>query len=317
MNTISVGIDISKDKFDAAFVRDDHTSVLRTFNNTPSGINRFVGELTQQRTAYTVPCVIESTGIYHLPVALMVSNAGYRVNCINPLITKKYQRSSVRNAKTDSIDALRLASIGIQEPDMPLFEANIEAIEARRVVTYIGKLEALKQQLQASLKAMKAMEAVTGLKVDLGDTVSAIRLLTRQIVALTKEVVSRTSGEILKSSEEICGLSKERQALLFALIGDKKFASRDALVAFVGLDVMPRQSGKWQGHGKLSKRGNGYARKILFQIAWGLKQYDPTYKKRYVELRAAGKPYKTVLIILARKFLRFTYGRYFKVDRSL
>ncbi len=312
MQTISVGIDIAKDKFDVAFLKEDRSSSIDTFRNNTVGINRFIDSLSKQGTEETVPCVIESTGMYHLPVALMVTNAGYRVNCINPLLTKKYQRSSVRNAKTDRIDALRLAAIGLQEQNLFIFRADPKAIEAKKIVNYVSKLETFKQQLKASTEAMKAMKAITGLKVDLSHAQSAIKLIQEQIDSLTDEVVLRTPEAILKLGDEMKGISKERTALLFALIGDKEFASRDSLVAFLGMDVMPRESGKWRGKGRLSKRGNGYGRKLLYQIAWGLKQHHPLYKERYAELRTSGKDYKTTLLILARKFLRLLYSYHFK-----
>lgn len=316
METISIGIDVAKDKFDVAFLREDHSSSLRSFNNTGTGIGHFLEHIQEQGTGKTVPCVVESTGVYHLPVALMVANAGYRVNCINPLITKKYQVSSVRNAKTDSIDALRLASIGIHEPDLPSFKPDTQAIEARRIASYIGNLESSKEQLKISMKALKQMKGITGLELDLGHVLSAVRSIQKQIDDLTEEVVSRTPSSFLKNKTP--GISLGRLAILSSFVSDKSFHSRDALVAFFGLDVMPRQSGNWKGRGRLSKRGNAYARKILFQMAWGLKRYDTSYRDRYAELRKNGKNYKTAMIILARKYLRYFYGQHFTmVDKSL
>jgi transposase len=313
MQTIeSIGIDIAKDKFDVGFVWKNKTPKVATFGNNVEGIGKFISYLKQQGTSDDVPCVLESTGIYHLPVALMVTNAGFRVNCINPLITKKYQRSSVRNAKTDSIDALRLADVGLKESNLPIFKADIDAIEQKKLVSFLNKLEVLKSQIQASTKAVIEMNAVTGLKIDLAPTHKAIRSLNEQIKNLKREIIRRVPEQTLKLSDDTPGISREKLAALYAIIGDKQFSSRDQIVAFVGLDVMPRESGTWRGRGRLSKRGNGYARKILFQMAWGLKQHNENYKKRYEELKKNGKDYRTRLIILARSFLRFLYAKLWK-----
>ena len=259
----------------------------------------------------SVPCILESTGMYHLPVALMVTNAGYRVNCINPLITKRYQRSSVRNAKTDTIDALRLATIGVQEVDLPIFRADPKMIEARKIVGYIGKLETVKGELVASMKALLHLKSMTGLSVDLRETKEALKELDGQIKTLLKEVSKRIPQDTIEKIL-IKGVSAASISRMLSIICDKDFKSRDALVAFVGLDVMPRESGMWKGRGRLSKRGNGYARKILFQMAWGLKQHNPEYKKKYDELRQRGLNYKTCLLSLSRKYLRFVYGQLWK-----
>jgi transposase len=312
MQTVSIGIDIAKDKFDVAFLERDRTSSVQTFRNTKEGISQFINILSEQGTAETVPCVVESTGLYHLPVALMVTNAGYRVNCINPLLTKKYQRSSVRNAKTDHIDATRLATIGLQETNLAIFKADSRAIEAKKIVNYVSRLELFQQQLKASTEAVRELETITGAKVDLSHVESAVKLIQKQINSLTKEIVERTPEAILKIGDGMRGITKERISLLFALIGDKDFASRDSLVAFLGMDVTPRESGTWRGKGKLSKRGNGYGRKLLYQMAWGLKQHNSLYAERYAELRASGKDYRTTLLILGRKFLRLIYSYHFK-----
>src|SRR5262249_1044647 len=93
---------------------------------------------------------------------------------------------------------------------------------------------------------------------------------------------------------------------------DKSFVDRDQLVAFVGLDVRVRQSGKWQGKQVISKRGNGYLRKILFQIGWGLYMHNDMYRGVYDRMRERGKNHKTSIIAVARKFLRFLFAYYWK-----
>ncbi len=53
-------------------------------------------------------------------------------------------------------------------------------------------------------------------------------------------------------------------AVLRAELGDlDRFARMDQVVAYVGLDLQVKQSGKWKGQTKLSKRGSGHVRRIL------------------------------------------------------
>src|ERR1700686_4033410 len=108
-SVLSVGIDISKAKLDVACVQQDRTTVYQVFSNTEKGIRSLARFLKQQRTAPTAPSIIEATGDYHLLAGLMLSEARYAVKCINPLITKKYCRASVRDANSDKIDSKRLA----------------------------------------------------------------------------------------------------------------------------------------------------------------------------------------------------------------
>ena len=308
----SIGIDVAKQKFDVAFLGRDHSVRAQTFENNRPGIRQFLRAVKRQGTAATVPCVLESTGQLHLSLALSLASAGYRVNCINPLITKKHQRGSIRNIKTDAVDAERLAQIGLLEPDLPVFTGDRKAIEVKRLVSYLGKMERIRQQLRDSMTEMRASAKITAISVSLRSTQTALKRLDQQIAALKERICELAPAEAGTLAEATKGLSHELVAVVLAVLSDKQFTDRDQLAAFVGMDVMPRQSGKWKGRGRLSKRGNAYVRKVLFQIAWGLKQHNPIYRARYDELRAGGKNYTTTLIILARKFLRFLYAYYWQ-----
>ena len=137
MNTsvVSVGIDVGKDKLDVACMHHDRTVVHQVFSNNMKGIRSLRSFLKQQRTASTVPCTLESTGAYHLLVAVSLNEAGYRVNCVNPIITKKYMKATVRDAKSDSIDAKRIAELGYHEPDLQRFTATRADIAAKSLRT--------------------------------------------------------------------------------------------------------------------------------------------------------------------------------------
>jgi hypothetical protein len=69
-SVVSVGIDVGKAKLDVACVREDRTALHQVFSNTEKGIGALARFLKQQRTAVTVPCVLEATGDYHLLVSL-------------------------------------------------------------------------------------------------------------------------------------------------------------------------------------------------------------------------------------------------------
>lgn len=309
---VSVGVDVAKEKFDAALLFGSNTYEVSTFANTDDGIGKFLGLLKKQRTAEAVPCVLESTGLYHLNAALKVRQAGYQVSVINPLITKKYQAASIRNAKTDTIDAMRLAHIAVSEDQLPRFSGDIRSIEARKLVSYLGKLEEVRRQLRLNMKQVELMQTITGMEIDLSATDQALDAINEQIKTLKKRICELAPKEAGSFAEQVKGVSKEKMAIVLSLLGDKEFVNRDQLVAFVGLDVMPRESGTWRGKGRLSKRGNSYLRTTLYRMAWGLKTHNEVYQNEYERLRAKGKPYTVSMIILARKFLRFLYAYYWK-----
>jgi len=308
----SIGIDVSKADLSVAILSNDHSSTVRSFANTNRGIGSLVRHLNKHETAKTVPCVIESTGDYHLRCAIMVTEAGHMVNVINPLITKQYQRSSVRNCKDDTVDAIRLARIGTLEPNLSIFEASKETIAAKKMVTSIGKLEECKQRLKAHVKQLEEASVLLGVKVDVKPAKKSLESIDRQIDVFEKHVHEHASPEAILLAESVRGVSLIGIAKLLALLDGHEFASRDKLVAFCGLDIAARRSGSWKGRERLSKRGSPHLRKILFQMAWGLKQHNPEYKEYYERMRADGKHYFTCLIAVARKFLRFLFVSVYK-----
>lgn len=57
-------------------------------------------------------------------------------------------------------------------------------------------------------------------------------------------------------------------AVLRAELGDlDRFARLEQVVAYAGMDLQVRQSGKWKGQTKLSKRGSGHLRRVLYLAA--------------------------------------------------
>ena len=110
------------------------------------------------------------------------------------------------------------------------------------------------------------------------------------------------------------GTGKSTGPQLMAEIGDiRRFAGKQSLVAFAGVDPMPDQSGQKNVKStKSSKRGSPYLRKTLFVIMSVLLQNSPVDEPVYQFLdkkRAEGKPFYVYMTAGANKFLRRYYGQ--------
>lgn len=57
--------------------------------------------------------VMESTGNYHTPVAWLLHDAGLYVSVVNAMLVHDYGNNSLRRAKTDKKDAVKLANYGL------------------------------------------------------------------------------------------------------------------------------------------------------------------------------------------------------------
>ena len=110
---ISVGIDVSKGKSTVCFLKPGG-EVLKT----PYDIIHNKEELAALIECITsfdeeVRIVLEDTGHYHYPVVKYLLDNGMFVSTVNALRMKKYCSQSFRKAKTDRIDAIRIASYGL------------------------------------------------------------------------------------------------------------------------------------------------------------------------------------------------------------
>ena len=110
---ISVGIDVSKDKSTVCFLKPCGEVLV-----TPYDVLHTQGELTalvEHIRSYDEEArvILEDTGHYHFPIVKFLLDNGIFVSTVNALRMKKYCSQSIRKAKTDRIDAVRIASYGL------------------------------------------------------------------------------------------------------------------------------------------------------------------------------------------------------------
>jgi transposase len=83
---------------------------------------------------------------------------------------------------------------------------------------------------------------------------------------------------------------------------NRKVAAR--LQAFMGNDPRLRQSGQWEGHTKMSKRGVEMLRTAFFQSAFSASQHDPELRAYYQRKRTLGKKHEVAISHLMRILTR-------------
>ena len=113
---------------------------------------------------------------------------------------------------------------------------------------------------------------------------------------------------------EMYGVGKSFGPQLMAEIGDvRRFARKQALVAFAGIDPMPNQSSdKNMRSNRSSKRGSPYLRKTLFNVMGIYLKCAPQEEPVFQFLdckRSEGKPFYVYMIAASNKFLRRYYAK--------
>lgn len=109
----SVGIDVSKGKSMIAVMRPCGEVVVSPFeiHHTDSELCELTKLLSGLPGKTRV--VMESTGNYHLPVAWLLNDSGFYVSVVNAMLVHDYGNNSLRRAKTDKKDAIKLANYGL------------------------------------------------------------------------------------------------------------------------------------------------------------------------------------------------------------
>lgn len=295
---------MSKDTFHVAF--DDVSS--EEFLNTPDGISLFVLSLRERKypSDHTVVGV-EATGVYHLLLADTLRRLGTSIFVINPLITSRLIKSSLRRVKNDRRDAFVVRKALIAKEGY-LFTDTHE----------LQTLKALAQErdslcrLRTTCKQWRHVRTVRSRAVSNKQT-PGFEVIIR---AINREMRMResTMATILPGTQallrSIPGIGAVTAAMLVAHIGDiKRFDSPEKLVAYIGMDCRVYESGtSVHGKGFLTKRGNKQLRHALFNAAFIARQKNPELKAFFDKKRAEGKHYFSALCAVERKLIHLIYA---------
>ncbi len=166
------------------------------------------------------------------------------------------------------------------------------------------RLVALAQRSSASPVAVAARGRSLAILADqLAHTQTNIAELEREIEALLRKDDGATG---LQSMPEF---GPKTVAVLRAELGEvERFQRSEQVVAYAGLDVTVRESGKWKGQRKLSKRGSGALRRGLYMAAFGcLRAKHSAFRAYYEALVARGVNGRRALIAVMRKMLVVAY----------
>ena len=109
----SVGIDISKGRSTIAVMRPFGEIVISPFEvrHTDSELSELARRLKSLNGETRV--VMGATGNYHAPVDWLFHGAGLYVSIVNAMLVHDYGNNSLRRAKTDKKDAVKLANYGL------------------------------------------------------------------------------------------------------------------------------------------------------------------------------------------------------------
>ena len=109
----------------------------------------------------------------------------------------------------------------------------------------------------------------------------------------------------MKGLQQVPEFGPKTVAVLRAELGDvQRFSRTDEVIAYGGMDIEIKESGLWKGKAKLSKRGSGLLRRVLYMTALRCIHRDGSafgvYYQRLVE---RGLKKGSALMAVMRKML--------------
>lgn len=291
-----LGIDVSKDTLDVALVDAGSRQVVlqRQVSNSTAGVNALLAAVPPG-----VPWVVEPTGRYSLLVAQKARMAGRRVLLAPPRQTKRYIQSLNPRATTDKIAAWGLAFFGLDRPllDYPLKADHVDEVDqllsARRGLS--RTISSLYQQSQDLPRARESLSA-------------SLAVLRPQLEQLDKRIETAVKSSrlapLVQRLRRVPGIGPVSSAAFGSRLDSRDFAHADQWIAYCGLDVSVRQSGKRRGQLGLTKQGDAELRRLAFLCAQAAvrKQGSP-FTAQYQRELAKGMSKIAAHCAVARKLL--------------
>ncbi|WP_144374137.1 transposase [Vogesella urethralis] len=294
----SIGVDISLAELVIAYFGDT-TAPIKLANNAAE-IKRWLKRLPPDCTIG-----MEATGIHHRLLADLAFAAGHTVFVLNPRDVALYLKSLRSRGKTDVLDARGIARYTHNETDkchayVPL------TMQQQTITTLIQR----RHQVVKSRTSLRMSFADTSQCAQaLGKLMRAFEALIAEIDSQLKALLAADEGlnTRCKNLRSIQGIGPLISAALAMRMSRVRYANSDALVAAVGLDPRPRESGQYTGTRHLSKRGNPEERRLLYLAAVSACRH-PIWKTIQTALLKKGLSSTAVYCIIARKILRIAFA---------
>jgi transposase len=293
------GIDVAKDWLD---LHQAQTAERQRIRNDPAAIGAWLGSLT-----CPVKLAVEATNTYHEALVDQAVAAGHRVYLVDALRLAHYRQAVGVRAKTDRQDAALLARYLCHE------EARLRPLR-RQDPRQLALWRGLKHRACV-------VRAATQIRQSLGDRLGrsgrcdAGQALLAQCQRYLDQLERRLLAEAralgwaadIARCRAVPGIGPLTALGLVAAYHRGAFAHHDPFIAFLGLDVRVRDSGRHRGRRKLTKAGEPEIRRLLHNAAMAAIRRPSPFTAYYHQLRGRLSAIQA-LVALARKLAKVAFN---------
>jgi transposase len=294
MDSITVGIDVAKDRLDVA-VRPSGEAF--TVERNASGLELLTNRL-RELAPYLV--ALEATGGFETIAAAALASAGLPVVIVNPAQVRAFAKALGQRAKTDPIDAAVIAHfVEATKPELRALpdEATrllADLVSRRRQIVEMMAAEGQRERRATDRRLKKSIARLK-------------RGLEKELAEIDAEIDDNVRGSPAWREKEdllasVPGVGPVIARTLIAELPELGQLDRKAIAALAGLAPFTRQSGQWRGKSFIGG-GRKTVRTALFMGAMVAKRHNSVLKAFFDRLVKAGKPKMVALIAVARKLL--------------
>jgi len=293
----TIGVDVAKDTLE---IYHWDSGQRESIANTARSIRAWLRRLPAQSEL-----ALEATGGYHEPLLERALQAESVVYLLNAQQLAAYRTATGGRAKTDASDAELLARF-VDRERARLRPQRWIALEQRRLRRLL-KRRALLVNMRARLQ--QSREVTPELKGEFSTLIAGVRRMIAKVEQQMRALVRQLGwAQELQLCMSIPGVGPLSAIALLESYRRGAFESIDAFIAFLGLDVRVRDSGRYTGRRKLTKKGDPENRRLLFNAANSAKQCSAPHAAYYARLRARGLSATAATMALGRKLARQAYG---------
>ena len=195
------------------------------------------------------------------------------------------------------------------------------AADIRRLTSLFDKAsggqlgrEAAEAYREAAKRSLSLNMHTEGEEFVIAQIVDELRAAAVQIAEVERRMQAEPQPQLASLLGSIKGAGKIQPMAVAAEIGDpSRFAGADMakkVLAYAGCDPRVRESGKWKGRTKMSKRGSPSLRHALYLLAGTIRLHTPAFNAVYKRQIAMGKHHNVALSHVVRKIVEVMCGMY-------
>lgn len=310
MESVFIGVDISKDWLDVAHCADLTVPVTEIYKveNSLKGIGKLIKKCKKNQSQPWF--CFEHTGNYGLLLSHLLDVAEVRYTAVPALEIKN--SIGVTRGKTDSIDAARIALYAATHAHKlkPSKLPSDTLLQLKTMLLYRDQLGNISRQWQNMLKSHKVTAAVIDNKTIVKDIAKQVLQLGKKIKTQEEEILTliQSQAELAKNYNQVTtvkGVGLVTASHMLVITNNfTSFNSSRKFNCYAGLAPFAYSSGSSiRGKTKTSKLRNRKIKALLMNGANSAALNDPELRKYFKRKTAEGKHKMVVLNAIACKLV--------------